>query len=425
MSKIINFKRALSSKNFYSFVNGHNYLSSDDILKLKNLKNKDNKKITEKYEKNFSKIIGKGRSVSFSSGRMGFYSLMKIINIKKDDHVMIIGSTCAVMVTAILKIGAKPIFYDIDKRTLGSCLKEIKKKITKKTKMIVAQHSFGIPCEIDKISSYCRMKKIFLLEDCALTFDAKFKKIKIGNFGDASLFSTDHSKPVNTITGGIIYTNKLKYFSKLKLYQKNIPILEKEKVKKLYRHFLLEIFFQNPKKYKFLFLINFFIRFLPMYKNSFLDEDFDNFKNTSYAYPSKQHSFFSYLGILELREWNNKIKNRKKIFNQLILLFKEKKLTSLLPKSYFDSNKEISPLRFVWFSKNHRKKIHKLVDPDWIWFKKPIESTNLNLLKLQYKKGTCKQSEKLGKIINNLPCNFDPKFNMCFTKDVSEFLNGN
>ena len=63
--------------------------------------------------------------------------------------------------------------------------------------MIVAQHSFGIPCEIQPIVNFAKKKNIFLLEDCALTMGSSIKGIKCGNFGDAALFSTDNTKLIN------------------------------------------------------------------------------------------------------------------------------------------------------------------------------------------------------------------------------------
>ncbi|MEK9702296.1 MAG: DegT/DnrJ/EryC1/StrS family aminotransferase, partial [Deltaproteobacteria bacterium] len=59
----------------------------------------------------------------------------------------------------------------------------------------------------EAIKSLATKYKLFLLEDCALSLGSKINGITLGNFGDAALFSTDHSKPINTIIGGLIYSN--------------------------------------------------------------------------------------------------------------------------------------------------------------------------------------------------------------------------
>ena len=147
---------------------------------------------------------------------MGFFALMQIRGIGKGDEVILQGHTCSVMPNAVWRTGATPIYADIDSNTFGSSAIEIDKVITPQTKMIVAQHSFGIPCDIEPIVDLARSKGIFLLEDCAITLGSKLKGIQVGNFGDAALFSIDHSKPLNAFTGGLIYTRKNELYEKLK-----------------------------------------------------------------------------------------------------------------------------------------------------------------------------------------------------------------
>ena len=134
---------------------------------------------------------------------MGFFVLMKVLGIGSGDEVVLCGSTCSVMPNAILKVGAKPVYSDVDKNTFGSCPRSIEACITPNTKLVVAQHSFGIPCDIDVIEKFCKDNGIFLVEDCALALGSKLREKNVGTFGDAAIFSTDHSKPINTIIGGL------------------------------------------------------------------------------------------------------------------------------------------------------------------------------------------------------------------------------
>ena len=207
---------------------GHYYLKKNQIPTLENLKENDDDDIIE-FEKNFANMVGLGYTVSFAAGRM-IFSLMKILEIEEGDEV-ILRHTCSVMVNAVFRVGATPIFADIDRNTFGSSKIEIEKKISPSTKMIVAQHSFGIPCDIVPILELARSKGIFLLEDCAISFGSKINGVQIGNLGDASLFSIDHSKPLNACIGGLIYTNNISLFKSQKLYKKLLMIcLNKDKM---------------------------------------------------------------------------------------------------------------------------------------------------------------------------------------------------
>ena len=193
LSKYLKKAYKLVFSDYYGFIQGHESINNDQIKEINQLLKNPNPKITEEYENKFSNLIGNGSSVSYASGRMGFFELMKYLKIGNQDEVIILGYTCAVMINAIIKIGAKPIFSDIDPETFGSCINSIKEKTNSKTKLIVAQHSFGIPCDIEKILEFTQEKKIFLLEDCALTLGSKVNGKIVGNFGDASLFSSEPS----------------------------------------------------------------------------------------------------------------------------------------------------------------------------------------------------------------------------------------
>ena len=72
----------------------------------------------------------------------------------------------------------------------------------------------GDTLAIDRIKEIANKHKIFLLEDCALTLESRFRKIKVGNYGDASLFSFDHTKPLNGFSGGAIYTKQKLLYEK-------------------------------------------------------------------------------------------------------------------------------------------------------------------------------------------------------------------
>lgn len=100
------------------------------------------------------------------------------------------------MVNAVVRSAAKPIFADVDSATFGSAVGTISHHISSKTKMIVAEHSFGTFCDIEPISIFTKKESIFFPEDSALTLGSKTKGVTVGNFGDGALFSTDHTRPL-------------------------------------------------------------------------------------------------------------------------------------------------------------------------------------------------------------------------------------
>jgi dTDP-4-amino-4,6-dideoxygalactose transaminase len=418
-----------SSNLYFGYIDGHWRVSDKKIKEIeKELFKRDVKTdYVEKFEKDFSKFIGEGNSVAFASGRMSFYSLLKALHISENDEVVLLGYTCSVMVNAVLRTGAKVVYSDIDINTFGSCVESIEKVITLKTKVIVAQHSFGIPCEIEKIKLLAKDKNIFLLEDCAISFDSKVNGKNVGDFGDASLFSTDHSKPINTFTGGLIYSRNSKLIKKLKSIQSDSSELPINKQISIFKQLLLERKYSNSNNYILLMRINILNRILKR-SSPFLDKDygFEINHESDYSYPSKLPSFLAMVGIEQLKNWATTREDRKKIFKEILSLITNTTIAQFLPNAYFDSNLDIVPLRFVWAAPNGasvRDKLSDFLHVEWTWFLSPIVVTTGSLDCYGYKKGMSPNSELVGDRMVNIPCNLSCKETNLLLQKIKFVLN--
>jgi perosamine synthetase len=399
-----------SQDSHYGFVAGHDYLSDNELNHLRNIIPSDKNELINNFENYFSSIVGAGESVSFASGRMGFFALMQILGIGKGDEVILQGHTCSVMPNAVWRIGATPVFADIDPNTFGSSATEINKVITPQT--------FGIPCDIEPIVDLARSKGIFLLEDCAITLGSKLKGIQVGNFGDAALFSIDHSKPLNAFIGGLIYTSNNELYEKLKEIQNSADDLPVERREAIWEKFLFECKYYNPANYGKSFLIGKFHSLLLREKNSYLTDDYGKEPSSTYPYPAKLPRFLAQLGLYELERWGSERKKRQDLLVAFLELSASAGLTEFLPAPYYDKNLEIVPLRFVYTHLDAytiRKKMSNFMDINWFWFESPIVACR-NPQDLGYKYGSCPVSENVGKEIINWPCVFNESDNIKMLK---------
>lgn len=404
-------------KNYFAFVQGHAHLNKFKISEIKNLLIEDKIKsdlIINEYESKFSKLIGKGSSVSFAAGRMTLYSLLKILKVKKNDEIIVQAGNCSVMINAILRAGAKPVFSDIDLDNLGTSPKSVLNLISKNTKMIIAQHSFGIPCEIDTIKKIAKAKNIFLLEDCALSLGSSYKKIKLGNWGDAALFSSDHTKPINTIIGGMMYSNNKKLIEKIKSFRDNLKDIKTDHQERLFNQFLFERNFYNSSNYVkgelISLLISLHTKIFHSKRNKiFLEDDYghpEKLHKINYLYPSKLPAFIAKIGIYEIGFWKKNMESRIKILKSYKSLFINLGYKKFIPKAYFNSDNIIIPLRFaILHPKAHiiRNKMKNFIDVDSTWFMKPLVACE-NLDDLGYINGSCKKVELSCQSILNFPC---------------------
>lgn len=393
---------------YFGFVQGHDYLTREDLRRIKSLVGTANLAIEADFEKRFSGLIGDGQAVAFATGRMGFFALMQTLGIREGDEVVLQGATCSVMVNAVLRTGASPVYADIDANTFGSSADDIMKVLSQRTRLIVAQHSFGIPCDIEPILELANDRGIFLLEDCALTVGSRINGTICGNFGDAALFSTDHSKPINTISGGLVYTRNSSLYAELKKIQSHIGTFSVKKQKSLWHQLILERNYCKPARYGRMRLMQLvYSNLLGVTMNAFASEDYGSAASVSYPYPARIPGFLAALGILEIDRWHRTLRVRKEILDSLLQVM-EKQCGEKLPGSYHDKSREIVPLRLTWSAKNAelvRQRLSSILDTSGIWFMQPIIASNEPLENFGYEPGCCPKSEMIGHSIVNLPCN--------------------
>ena len=163
--------------------------------------------------KNFEQELSnffKRKVVCFNSGTAALHVALQAIGVQPNDEVLVPSLTYIASFQAITAAGAKPVICDIDPDSLQISLSEIKKKITKHTKVLMPVHFSGPVRELDKINFFAKKNKIRVVEDAAHAFGSNYKKRKIGSFGDVACFSFDGIKNITSGEGGCLVTNDKK-----------------------------------------------------------------------------------------------------------------------------------------------------------------------------------------------------------------------
>lgn len=135
----------------------------------------------------------------------------------KGDEVIVPSQTHTATAHAVEYTGAKAILTDVDLITGNLSIEEIKKKINKNTKGIIAVHMAGYPCNLKEILSICKKNKLKLIEDCAHALGTTYEKVHVGHFGLTGCFSFYPTKQITTGEGGALITNNRKIFEKVKM----------------------------------------------------------------------------------------------------------------------------------------------------------------------------------------------------------------
>ena len=169
-----------------------------------------------KLEEKFKKYFKVKYAIPTSSCTGAMHLILKSLNIKKGDEVIVPDTTWVATASAVRYVGAKPIFADIDPETWTICPKSLEKKINKKTKAVMIVHLYGHPSMMDKIVKICKKYKIHIIEDAAPALGAKYNNKLVGTFGIAAAFSFQGAKLVVSGEGGMVITSNSSLNKKIK-----------------------------------------------------------------------------------------------------------------------------------------------------------------------------------------------------------------
>ncbi len=170
---------------------------------------KANVNAVKKFEMEFAKTFSAVDAVAFPYGRSAQWAFFKALNIKNGEVIMP-AYTCSVVAHAVILSGNIPKFVDIKSNEFNMDMSLLKKSINKKTKAIIATHTFGYPENIRSLEKVVKIgekkfgNKIWLIQDCCHAFSAKWKGKAIGASGDVAIYSSNISKILTSIYGGML-----------------------------------------------------------------------------------------------------------------------------------------------------------------------------------------------------------------------------
>ncbi len=172
---------------------------------------------TKKFEDDFKKYIGSKHAVAVNSCTAALHLALVAIGVKEGDEVIIPSMTFTATAEVVTYMNAKPVFIDCDPETLLIDPKEIEKKITKRTKVIIPVHYGGQACDIDAILKIAKRYKLKVIWDAAHALPTFYKGKNIGQFADIVCFSFYVTKTITTGEGGMAVTNNKKYTDKMRI----------------------------------------------------------------------------------------------------------------------------------------------------------------------------------------------------------------
>lgn len=181
--------------------------------------------LVKKFEEKFAEYIGVKYAVACANGTCALHMIWRAYGIGEGDEVITPSLTFISTATSCYFAGAKPVFAEIKTDTFNIDPEDIKKKITSKTKAVIAVHYGGQPADMDEIRNICGKHNLILVEDSAEAHGARYRGKKAGSLGDVSIFSFTSTKIITTGEGGLILTNDKNIYEKLKLLRNHGQVM--------------------------------------------------------------------------------------------------------------------------------------------------------------------------------------------------------
>ncbi len=162
-------------------------------------------------EKEFAKRIGTIYGVAFNSGTSTLHAALEAAGVEPGDEVISPALTVIMDSTATFHANAVPVYCDVDEKTFNLDPDDLERKITDKTKAIIAVALYGLSPDYDRILEIAAKHNIVVIEDNAQAVLSRYKGRILGTIGDMASFSFENTKHISCGEGGMILTDNEKY----------------------------------------------------------------------------------------------------------------------------------------------------------------------------------------------------------------------
>lgn len=201
---------------------GRQTIEEDDIQAVVDILRSDylttGPKVAE-FEKMVADYVGAKYAVAISNGTSALHAACFAAGIGEGDEVITTPLTFAASANCVLYCGGTPVFADVDARTYNIDPEDIRRKITDKTKAIIAVHLAGQPCDMDAIHQIAKEHHLIVIEDGAHALGSVYKGKKVGTLSDMTTFSFHPVKPITTGEGGMIVTDDEEFYKRMVLFR--------------------------------------------------------------------------------------------------------------------------------------------------------------------------------------------------------------
>jgi len=340
-------------------------------------------------------------------GRVALYALLKSMGVGDGDEVIVPAYTCVVVPNAILYLGAKPIYVDINHETYNSDPINFKGAITNKTKVIILQNTYGLSSNLEEIISLAKQNNLFTIEDCTHGFGGEYNGQPNGTYCDAAFYSTQWNKPFSTGIGGFALLNNLKLIDQLEAVNLGLLSPSPRETTSLRIQLFARKYFLNNATYWIALKLYRFLSGNGVILGSSSGEEISTTRLPKNYFKSMSKTQ-SIAGVKALKHLEKTISQRKENGHKYTAFLKQNKKQHVAPSLHTNHSFLKYPLLVT-----NRKKFLVLAEKNNImlgdWFTSPIHPVEQNLQEWMFEPKNYPVAAKIASKIVNLPTDINPK----------------
>lgn len=357
----------------------------------------------QKLEKEFSRIFQKQQAFAFNSGRSALLTILHSFALPQNSQVLVSGFTCNAAVNPILWSHLKPQFIDV-KEDLNISFKNLEEKTNQNCRVVLVQHTFGLPVPMGQIKNFASRHHLIIVEDVAHALGGEFHHQKLGSFGEAAFFSFGRDKVISSVAGGLALTADSGLAKKIKTFQKESPFPSYFWIAQQLLHPILTYFIIKPA-YPFGELGRWIL--LVMQKLHILSKAVSKQEKRGgqpKSFPQKMPNALAILALHQLKKLNRFNKHRAKIAK---IYDQEIKVPEVI-KPRFVPGRIYLKYPLILLSASATKKILRDLRKKKIflydgWQNSPIVPSDTSLEAMTYTRNLCPEAEKISHRLINLP----------------------
>jgi len=360
-------------------------------------------KYRREYEKAFGSYVGAVDARAFGLGRQALVILLKALGVNVGDKVGVCGYTCLSVAEAVKVCGAIPVYLEVDKYL---CIEpeEILRQRTGSLKVVILQHTFGIPGRLEELLAGCHKIGATVIEDCAHSLGCTWKGEPLGKFGEGAIYCSEWGKPYSTGQGGMLTVNSKRLLDEVdkQIEELALPASTKSELILECERRIRSISGQSRLKDYLLYACSKLRDFSIVKRTSGFADDFCFYR----GYVRLAGTMTSKVGIKQLKNWPK----LKQLRNNNTKMIEDRLSKAGLPLWPKPDEADVTMLRYPVFTQNKSKLLNRARKCNLDiagWYVSPVHPLKGDdLTRVDYREGSCQRSQDMIKQLVYLPTGF-------------------